>query len=150
VFPGPVCRRVAVEPGQQGVAHFVPQTLEVRSGRKLGGRPVSACDEDRIQFGMQPPPEAEEREHGIVHRGQVAPQVDQPILARRHFGEQLLFAEAGKQFVRAFQLMLPRVDSGLHDRLLGAHGLLLMDGRDDSRGPLHCTAHLQAPARFGY
>jgi hypothetical protein len=71
-------------------------------------------------------PKSEQRQHGVVDGNQMAPQVDQPVLPRRHFGLELLVAERRKEFVGPFQILFPGLDCGLNGGLVGCHDLSSM------------------------
>src|ERR1700730_8731766 len=66
----------------------------------------------------------QQRKHRVVRRGQVPPQIKQPVPARRYFPQDLLGREASKKLVCPFDLPLPYLQAESYVCAFVSHGFI--------------------------
>ena len=108
-------------PASSGAMHLVPEPQQVLGGRDLGERLVAAGEERRIEFGVQPRADAEQRQHRVVNGDQVPEQVHEAVLARRDLHAELVVAEPGEEAAGAVDVQGPFAHGARDEGLLWSH-----------------------------
>ena len=103
----PVGPRHFLKPLPQFSIDDVPCPANLFVRRNVGLRLVGIRDEGEIKLGIKSFSQPQQRQHRVVDGCQMAPQVKQPVSARRYFPQNLLGREASKKLVRPIDLGLP-------------------------------------------
>src|SRR5262249_41173162 len=85
---------------------------------------VGIRDEGDIELGMKPISERQQRQHRVMHRREMSPQVKQPVSARRYFPQDLFGRESSKKLVPPVQLCLPYLQPESHIRAFVCHSFI--------------------------
>src|SRR5467141_1829483 len=78
-------------------------------------------NEGDIELRMKPISERQQRQHRVMHRREMPPQVKQHVSARRYFPQDLLGRESSKKLVRPVELRLPYLQPESHIRAFVCH-----------------------------
>jgi hypothetical protein len=87
---------------------------------------IGHLDEDLVKIEMTPLAETEERKRSIVHRSQMAENVNRTILAWRDLLIELFLGESEKDVSRPPDCEPPVGESGLNHQLFNRHANLLL------------------------
>src|SRR5258708_223402 len=88
---------------------------------------IGIRDEGNIELGMKPISQLQQRQHRVMYRCEMSPQVKQPVLARRYFPQDLLGRESSKKLVRPVELRLPYLQPESHIRAFVCHGFISLN-----------------------
>src|SRR3954462_10161203 len=66
--------------------------------------------------------DAQQRQHAIVHSGEVAKQIDEPVATRRDADLELLVGELREGCFDAIDVELPRAEGAVDEELFCCHG----------------------------
>src|SRR5580700_957894 len=103
----PVGPRHFLKPFPQFSVYGFPCLANLFVRRNGGLELVGIRDEGDIELGMKALSEPQERQHGVVDRCEMSPQVKQPVPSRRYFPQDLFGRESSKKLVRPVELCLP-------------------------------------------
>src|SRR3989441_12383703 len=117
----PVGPRHFLKPLPQFTVHGFPCLANLFVRRNGGLGLVGIRDEGDIELGMKPISQPQQRQHRVMHRREMSPQVKQPVSARRYFLQDLLGRESSKKLVRPVELCLPYLQPESHIRAFVCH-----------------------------
>ena len=100
-----------VEGGKEFFVDRDPGEVEVGGGQ-AGGCAVGGFEIDVVEFGVETLADAEQGEHGVVDGDEVAPDVDEAVLAGGDGGVELVRGEAGDEFGGAIEVYFEGFDGG--------------------------------------
>src|SRR6516162_6078960 len=123
----PVGPRHPLKPLPQFTVYGFPCLANLFVRRNGGLGLVGIRDEGDIELGMKPLSELQQRQHRVMHRREMSPQVKQPVSARRYFPQDLLGRESSKKFVRPVELSLPYLQPESHIRAFVCHSFLSLN-----------------------
>src|SRR6266567_2668463 len=82
---------------------------------------VNRCDERVIQFWISPLAKPEERKNCVVHRSQMAPNVDNSVSSRRDLQSHLFACERAKKLAGSIHVGSPTAEGGIEESLFRSH-----------------------------
>src|SRR5438128_11064083 len=94
---------------------------------------------------MKPISEPQQRQHRVMHRREMSPQVKQPVSTRRYFPQDLLGREASKKLVRPVELCLPYLQPESHIRAFVCHSFISSTLRQVRRVETQFIGSYEAP-----
>src|SRR6266849_6001108 len=120
----PVGPRHFLKPLPQFPVYGFPCLANVFVRRNGGLGLVGIRDEGDIELVMKAISQPQQRQHRVMHRREMSPQVKQPVSARRYFPQHLLGRESSKKLVRPVELCLPYLQSESHIRAFVCHSFI--------------------------
>src|SRR3989449_7367229 len=120
----PVGPRHFLKPLPQFTVYGFPCLANLFVRRSGGLGLIGIRDESDIELGMKPISERQQRQHRVMHRREMSPQVKQPVSARRYFPKDLLGRESSKKLVRPLDLRLPHLQRERHIRAFVCHSFI--------------------------
>src|SRR5260370_34878940 len=82
---------------------------------------VNRCDERVIQFWISPLAKPEEGKNCVVHRSQMAPNVDNSVSSRRDFQFQLFACERAEEFAGSIHVGSPTAEGRIEENSFRSH-----------------------------
>jgi len=120
----PVGPRHFLKPLPQFTVYGFPYLANLFVRRNGGLGLVGIRDEGDIELGMKPISEPQQRQHRVMHRREMSPQVKQPVSTRRYFPQDHLGRESSKKLVRPVELCLPYLQPESHIRAFVCHSFI--------------------------
>src|SRR6266436_1265220 len=117
----PVGPRQFLKPLPQFTVYGFPCLANLFVRRNGGLGLVGIRDEGDIELGMKPISQPQQRQHRVMYRREMSPQVKQPVSAGRYFPEDLLGRESSEKLVRPVELCLPPLQRESHIRAFVCH-----------------------------
>jgi len=110
VFLQPLLRRERFEGGGELAVDLAPCTLEIGGGGGIGERTVGIRDVDLVQLRVQSFAEAEQGEHAVVDRGEMADEIEETVFAGGNLFLELLVTEWGEGGIETAGDELPGIE----------------------------------------
>ena len=90
---------------------------------------VFCREEGGVQFRVESLSNPEQCNHAIVHRGEVAQNVDHAVFAGRDFGVEVGVAQPCEEAVDGFEVGRPAIESGFDEGVFVGHLSVLSEVR---------------------
>ena len=110
----PLVRGKTLKLREQFRVYFIPILFQLLRRRYLRYGFVGIVYEYGIHVWMQPGPQSENLKHFVVNGNKMSPQINDTVLSRCHFPQELVFRQSRKCLVSSVHHEPPGIDCNFH------------------------------------